>query len=82
MSEKSHGIGLRQVRYIRKGAISFGVRQVGSKTGHPSRKTAPESADPFVSIIVQRPTPGPGGQWRTTTVAMFQLDLVEIQIEY
>ena len=81
MSEKFHGIGLRQVRYIRKGDI-IRCPAGGVENWSSVKEDAPKSAEPFISIIVQRPTPGPGGQWKSTTVAMFQLDLVEIQIEY
>lgn len=79
MTEKLHGIGFRQVRNIRKGDM-IRCPESGVEKWSSAKANAPISSDPFVSIVVQRPTPDLG-KWITTTVSMFQLDLVEIQVE-
>ncbi|WP_395728701.1 hypothetical protein [Nakamurella sp.] len=78
MANVFHTIGHRQVCNIRKGDM-IRHREVGLTEWCSVKTDAPSGASPFVPITVQRPNPA--GEWIVRVVDLFQLDLVEIQVE-
>ena len=78
MNGAFHAISHCQVANIRKGDM-IRCPEAGLTHWSSVKADAPKSASPFVPITVQRPTPD--GQWVVRVLELFQLDLVEVQVE-